>query len=45
MQERVSVLGGKIEIQSRIGFGTHIRIEVPYPKGSAENEKDTGSDR
>lgn len=44
MQERVSVLGGKIEIQSRIGFGTHIRIEVPYPKESVKDEKDTGSD-
>ena len=44
MQERVSLLGGKIEIQSKIGFGTHIRIEVPYRKGGAKDEKDTGSD-
>ena len=44
MQERVSLLGGKIEIQSKIGFGTHIHIEVPYPIESAKDEKDTRSD-
>jgi len=31
MQERVSLLGGKIDIQSRPDLGTFIRIEVPYP--------------
>ncbi len=44
MQERVSLLGGKIHIQSSPGLGTRIFIEAPYPKGSGENEKDTGSD-
>lgn len=43
MQERVSLLGGHIDIQSKIGFGTHIHIEVPCPKGERENEEDKGS--
>jgi two-component system sensor histidine kinase UhpB len=43
MQERVSLLGGKIHIQSKMGFGTHIHIEVPCPKEGIEDEKDTGS--
>jgi PAS domain S-box-containing protein len=30
MQERVNLLGGKIKIQSRLGQGTKISIEVPY---------------
>jgi len=40
MQERASLLDGHINIQSRPGFGTHIRIEVPYQKGSRPDEKD-----
>lgn len=44
MQERVSLLGGKIDIRSRPGFGTHIHIEVPYRKGSGD-EQNTCSDR
>jgi len=43
MQERVSHLGGKIDIQSKPDFGTYIYIEVPYPKRNGTNEKDTGS--
>jgi two-component system sensor histidine kinase UhpB len=43
MQERVSLLGGKIDIQSSPGCGTRIHIKVPYPKGADEGEKDTGS--
>jgi len=43
MQERVSLLGGHIDFQSRPGFGTHIHIEVPYQKRSGDDEKDTGS--
>jgi len=43
MQERISLLGGKIDIQSRPGFGTRIHIEVPNRKGSGSDEKDTGS--
>ena len=38
MQERVSLLGGQIDIQSRPGFGTHIHIEVPYQKGQGGDE-------
>lgn len=38
MQERVSLLGGQIDIQSRPGFGTHIHIEVPYQKGEGGDE-------
>ncbi|MDI6764147.1 MAG: sensor histidine kinase [Thermodesulfobacteriota bacterium] len=43
MQERVSLLGGHIDIQSKPGLGTHIHIEVPYPKAGREDEEDTGS--
>ncbi|OGP62388.1 MAG: hypothetical protein A2170_01325 [Deltaproteobacteria bacterium RBG_13_53_10] len=43
MQERVSHLGGKIDIQSKPDFGTYIYIEVPYPKRNGTNEKDAGS--
>ena len=42
MQERVSLLGGHIDIQSKPGLGTHIHIEVPCPKTERENEEDTG---
>lgn len=46
IQERVSLLGGQVHIQSRPGFGTHIHMEVPYRKGKGEeDEKDTGPDR
>lgn len=41
MEERISLLGGKIDIESRPGFGTRIYIEVPYRKGSDDPEKDT----
>jgi len=43
MQERVSLLDGHIDIQSRPGFGTHIRIEVPYQRRISIDEKDKGS--
>jgi len=43
MQERVSLLGGKIDIQSSPGCGTRIHIKVPYPKGADEGEKNTSS--
>jgi two-component system sensor histidine kinase UhpB len=43
MQERVSLLGGQINIQSRPGSGTLIHIGVPYENVSDDNEKDTGS--
>ena len=38
MQERVSLLGGKMDIRSRPGSGTNIHIEVPYSKGSRKDE-------
>ncbi|MDO9124036.1 MAG: sensor histidine kinase, partial [Deltaproteobacteria bacterium] len=41
MQERISLLGGKIDIQSRPGFGTRIHIEVPNKEEHDDNEKDT----
>jgi signal transduction histidine kinase len=40
MQERVSLLGGHIDIQSKPDSGTHIHIEVPYQKGRSSDEKD-----
>lgn len=43
MKERVSLLGGKIDIQSSPGRGTQIHIKVPYPKGADEGEKNTSS--
>ena len=43
IQERVSLLGGRMEIQSRPGSGTHIHIEVPHPKGDGGDEKDKSS--
>jgi two-component system, NarL family, sensor histidine kinase UhpB len=44
MQERISLLGGKIDIQSRPGFGTRIHIEVLHKKeGNDDIEKDTSS--
>jgi len=42
MQERVSLLGGHIDIESRPSFGTSIHIEVPYQRGKSGNEKDKG---
>jgi len=41
MQERVSFLGGQIDIQSRPGFGTRIHIEVPYQNGRGGDGQDT----
>ncbi len=42
MQERVTLLGGQIDIQSKPGLGTHIYINVPYPEAVKEDEEDTG---
>jgi signal transduction histidine kinase len=33
MQERVSLLGGRIDIRSEPGSGTTVHIEVPVPRG------------
>jgi len=43
IQERVSLLGGQLEIQSRPGFGTVISIEIPYEKVKNGDEEDTSS--
>jgi two-component system sensor histidine kinase UhpB len=45
MQERVSLLWGKMDIQSRPDFGTYIYIEVPYPERDGADEKDKSSHR
>ena len=42
MKERVSLLGGEIDIQSRPNFGTLIQIEIPS-EDVRHDEKDTGS--
>jgi two-component system sensor histidine kinase UhpB len=43
IQERVSLLGGQIDIQSSPGSGTLIHIEAPYKYVKDEDEKDTSS--
>ncbi len=43
IQERVSLLGGQIEIQSRPGSGTLIHIEVPYKNVRDDDGENTGS--
>jgi signal transduction histidine kinase len=43
IQERVSLLGGQLEIQSRPGLGTLISIEIPYERVRHGDEKDTSS--
>jgi len=43
MQERVSLLGGQMDIQSKPGFGTLIHIEIPCEIVRDEDEKNTGS--
>ena len=45
MKERVSLLGGKIDIQSRPDSGTYIYIEISCPKRNGANEEDPGSHR
>jgi two-component system sensor histidine kinase UhpB len=38
MQERVSLLGGHIDIRSKPNIGTEIEIEVPYLEGNGHEE-------
>jgi len=42
IQERVSLLGGQINIKSRPGFGTSIHIEIPYENVGDNHGKNTG---
>ena len=39
MQERVAILGGSFQVQSRPGAGTSITVEVPLP-GEDPNDAD-----
>ena len=32
MRERAATLGGKLEIESRVGLGTLVRVRVPLPR-------------
>lgn len=34
MRERATALGGRVEIESQAGQGTHMRLRVPQPQGS-----------
>jgi two-component system sensor histidine kinase DegS len=43
IKERVSLLGGQIDIQSKPGWGTLIRIEIPYENGGEVDEENTNS--
>lgn len=43
MQERVSLLGGRLDIHSKPGAGTYIRIELPCPTTGTKDEEDKGS--
>jgi len=43
IQERVSLLGGQMDIQSRPGFGTLIHVEIPYQSVGDGDEEDTSS--
>ncbi len=43
IQERVSLLGGQMDIQSKFGSGTLIRVEIPYENGREVDEKNTNS--
>ena len=39
MEERVNLLNGKLRVQSRLGEGTKISIEVPYKGEKSGSEK------
>jgi two-component system sensor histidine kinase UhpB len=43
IQERVSLLGGQMDIQTKPGFGTLIHFEIPYENVRGGDEKDTSS--
>lgn len=33
MRQRISALGGRLDVDSRVGAGTTLRLEVPIPRG------------
>jgi len=39
IKERVSLLGGTLNIKSKPGKGTELRIEVPVPDGGADEQE------
>ncbi len=41
MGERISLLGGKLNIESQQGGGTHVHFEIPWQEG--HGEKNSGS--
>ena len=43
IQERISLLGGQMDIQTRPGFGTLIHFEIPYENVRDGDEKNTSS--
>jgi two-component system sensor histidine kinase UhpB len=43
IQERVSLLGGQMDIQTKPGFGTLIHFEIPYENVRGGDEKDASS--
>jgi two-component system sensor histidine kinase UhpB len=43
IQERISLLGGQMDIQTKPGFGTLIHFEIPYENVRGEDEEDTSS--
>jgi len=45
MEERVGLLGGKLHVQSAIGQGTRVIIEVPVRQEGDEDEQSKGFDR
>jgi signal transduction histidine kinase len=42
MAERARLVGGRLDIQSTIGHGTHVRFEVPIASMSAISSRSTG---
>lgn len=41
MQERASLLGGEVRIQSRPGSGTRVLVKIPLARGTGDAGKDT----
>jgi signal transduction histidine kinase len=41
MQERASLLGGTVTIESSLGSGTSVFAQIPLGQGDGSNEKDS----